>query len=96
MSTRDEYVRKMHAWLDELNGEIDEFESRIESAEYELRDDYRRQVSQLRARQHDARQRLAALREAGEDAWQDLRAGADMAGDAIREALASARSRFGE
>lgn len=94
MSTRDEYVKKMHALLDKMNAEIDELSARAEHAGDEARDEYRKQVAQLRARQEDARTKLASLRESGEGAWQDLKAGLDMARDAIAAAIESAKSRF--
>jgi predicted nucleic acid-binding Zn-ribbon protein len=94
MSTREEYVQKMHELLDKLNAEIDVLASKAEHAENEVRDEYRQQITDLRARQHDAQNRLASLRSAGEGAWEDLKAGVDMAKDAIGEALESARSRF--
>lgn len=96
MSTRDDYVRKMHELLDKLNSEIDALSIKAEHAREDVRDDYRKQIATLRARQHDARAKLESLRNAGEGAWQDLKAGVDMARDAISEALDSARSRFGK
>jgi len=94
MSTREEYVQKMHALLDKLNAEIDVLASKAEHAEGEVRDEYRQQITHLRARQNDAKTKLASLRNAGEGAWEDLKTGVEMAKDAIGEALESARSRF--
>jgi predicted nucleic acid-binding Zn-ribbon protein len=90
MSTRDEYVQKMHALLDELNGEIDALTQRAENAGADVRDE----IAELRARQDEARSKLASLRDAGDGAWQDLKAGVEMAWDAIGTAIESARSRF--
>ncbi|MCU0810515.1 MAG: coiled coil domain-containing protein [Thiobacillaceae bacterium] len=94
MSAREEYVQKMHELLDKLNAEIDVLASKAEHAEDEVREEYRQQITHLRARQHDAKAKLASLRNAGESAWEDLKAGVDMAKEAIGEALESARSRF--
>lgn len=94
MSTRDDYVRKMHVLLDKWNAEIDDLESRAELAEANLRDGYREQIAHLRARQQDARARLAAVRDASESAWEDLKAGLELARDAVGEAVESARARF--
>jgi len=94
MSAREDYVHKMHELLDKLNTEIDVLASKAEHAENEVLDEYRQQITHLRARQHDARTKLASLRDAGESAWEDLKAGVDMAKEAIGEALESARSRF--
>src|SRR5512139_438252 len=88
--TREDYVRKMHVLLDELNAEIDVVTKRAENAGADVRDE----LAELRARQDEAGTRLASLRESGEGAWQDLKAGVDLARDAVGEALESARSRF--
>lgn len=90
MSTREDYVQKTHALLDELNDEIDALTERAENAGADVRDE----IAELRARQDEARTRLASLRHAGEGAWQDLRAGVEMAKDAIGEAIESAKTRF--
>jgi hypothetical protein len=94
MSTRDEYVRKMHSLLDKGNAEIDALEARTGHVEVEARDAYHKQIAALRVRQEEARAKLEPLRHAGEGAWQDLQAGVEMAWDAIGEAIQSAKSRF--
>lgn len=96
MTTRDDFVRRMHAQLDQWNADIDALSARMEHVEAEARDELRRQIEALRARQDEARGTLDALRGAGEDAWQDLKAGVEMAWDAIGQAVDSARSRFGK
>ena len=90
MSTRDDYVQKMHVLLDELNDEIDALMKRAENTGADLRDE----LAELRGKQDEARTRLASLRDAGEGAWQDLKAGVEMAKDAIGAAIESAKSRF--
>jgi multidrug resistance efflux pump len=94
MSTRDEFVRKMHSLLDKGNAEIDALEAKAEHAEAGARDAYRKQIAALRTKQEEARARLESLRTAGEGAWQDMKAGVDMAWEAIAEAIDSAKSRI--
>ncbi len=96
MSTRDEYVRKMHLLLDKGNAEIDALAAKAEHAEAGARETYRKQIATLRTRQDEARTRLESLRNAGEGVWQDMKAGVELAWDAIGEALESARSRLGK
>lgn len=94
MSTRDEFVRKMHSLLDKGNAEVDALEARAEHAEAGAREAYHKQIAALRAKQDEARARLESLRNAGEGAWQDMKAGVEMAWDAIGEAIESAKSRI--
>jgi predicted nucleic acid-binding Zn-ribbon protein len=94
MTTRDEYVRKMHSLLDKGKAEIDALEERAEHVEAEARDAYHKQIEALRAKQDEAGAKLDALRGAGEGAWQDLKAGVELAWEAIGEAIESAKSRI--
>lgn len=94
MSTRDDYVKKMHDLLDKLNTEIDALAEKAEHARADVREEYREQIAQLRTRQGQARDKLASLRDAGEGAWEDLKAGMEMAKEAIGEAIESVKSRF--
>ncbi len=94
MSTRDEYVQKMHDMLQKLDAEIDTLAARAGHVEADVRDEYHRQLAQLRTRRDEARAKLDALREAGEGAWQDLKAGVELARQALGEAVDSARSRL--
>ncbi|HMM46915.1 MAG TPA: coiled coil domain-containing protein [Thiobacillaceae bacterium] len=94
MSTRDDYVKKMHALLDKLNAEADELAERADQVRAGVREEYHAQLAQLRTRQAQARDRLASLRDAGEDAWEDLKAGVEMAKEAIGEAIESAKARL--
>ena len=94
MSTRDEYVRKMHSMLDKWNAEIDVLSAKAERAETEARGEFDKQIAALRVKQDEARAKLETLRNAGEDAWKDFQAGIEMAWDAMHEAIESAKSRF--
>ena len=94
MSSKDDYVRKMHARLDQWNAEIDALSAQADQAKAEARGEYHRQIEALRDKQSQARAKLDELQRSGEGAWQDLKAGVEMAWDSMGEAMQSARSRF--
>ena len=94
MSSKDDYVRKMHSKLDQWSAEIDALAARADQAKAEARGDYHRQIEALRDKQSQARAKLDELQGSGEGAWQDLKAGVEMAWDSMGEAVQSARSRF--
>lgn len=94
MSSRDDYVRKMQAKLEEWNAEIDILAAKASAASAELKDEYNEQLNALKAKQAAARQTLEEVQKSGESAWQDLKAGAELAWTAIAEAVDSAKSRF--
>ncbi len=94
MSTRDEYIRKMHAKLDELNTEIDLLTSKAGGARTDVMQEYHEQIESLKAKQTVALQKLEELQHAGGSAWGDMKSGIDLAWTAMGEAIDSARSRF--
>jgi len=94
MTTRDEYVRKMHAKLDQMNNEIDRLLARSSEIEEAGRQDFARRMEDLRQRRDEARARLEGLRQSSESAWKDIQAGTELAWQAIAEAIDSARQRF--
>lgn len=94
MSTKDDYVRKMHSKLDHWSTEIDALNARADKAEAQVIAEYRKQIDALRSKRDEARAKLDKLQESGEGAWEDLKAGVEMAWSAIGEAVDSAKSRF--
>ena len=94
MSSRDEYVRKMQAKLEELNADIDKLAARANAVSADLRSEYNEEMAALKAKQAAARQKIEEVKKSGESAWQDLKAGVDMAWTAIGESIDSAKSRF--
>ncbi|MEZ7197260.1 hypothetical protein [Pseudodesulfovibrio karagichevae] len=94
MSTRDEYIQKMKAKLDELNAEISRLEAKGRGAKADLRLRYEDEVRKLETRREEAEARLAEFRQAGESAWQDLKIGIQGAWDILEESIQSAKERF--
>lgn len=98
MSTKDEYVRKMHSRLDRWSAEIDALAAKANVAEAKTRARYHEQVEGLRSKRDDAKVKLEKLQHSSEGAWEDLKAGVELAWDAMRDAMSeaveSAKSRF--
>jgi hypothetical protein len=94
MTTRDEFVRKMHARLDSWNAEIDKLMVKADQAGAETRAEYHRHIASLRSQRDAAKKKFEHLQDAGEGAWQDMRAGVELAWDAMGEAIDSVKSRF--
>jgi peptidoglycan hydrolase CwlO-like protein len=94
MTQKEEYVQKLHAKLDEWSAEIDKLKAKADKTEAETRIEYQKQIETLKQRRREADKKLSELHNAGEGAWQDLKAGAQLAWDAMEEAIKSARSKF--
>lgn len=96
MSTRDEYVRKMQAKLEEWNAEIDVLTAKASDVSADIRSEFNQQIELLKAKQAAARQKIEEMQKSGESAWEDLKSGLELAWVAIGEAVDSAKSRFGK
>ena len=94
MSTRDAYVAKIKAQIDQWNAEINKYQAQARQAGADVRIEYEEQIANLKGRRDALEERLAALQQAGEGAWEELKEGAEKALISLKEALASARSRF--
>jgi uncharacterized coiled-coil DUF342 family protein len=94
MSSRDEYIRKMQAKLEEWNAEIDTLTAKADKVTAEVKGEYNEQIESLRLKQAAARHKIEELQRAGESAWEDLKSGVELAWDVMGEAIVSARSRF--
>lgn len=94
MTTRDEYIRKMHSRLDQLNSEIDKLVTRKNQLHETGHSEFNKQMEELRHRRDEAREKLSHLQGASENAWEDIKCGLDMAWESISQAVESARSRF--
>ena len=94
MTTRDEYIRKMHSRLDQWNNEIEALVARKDQVEESARAEFGSRLDDLRNRRDHAKQQLEQLQQASESAWQDMKAGIELAWDAVTQAIESARSRY--
>lgn len=105
MDSKDEFIRKMHLNLDQLNKKIDTLVAKMEQTEEQLSNEYHQQVTVLKGKHDEIRTKLSHIEESGENAWEDMQAGVelawedinmgiDTAWDAISEAINSAKSRF--
>jgi predicted nucleic acid-binding Zn-ribbon protein len=94
MSSREEYVRKMQAKLEEWNSEIDTLAAKAGEVTADAKNAYNKQIDLLKVKQADARQKIEELQQAGGSAWEDLKSGIERAWTDLGEAIDLARSRF--
>ena len=94
MYSRDEYVRKMQAKLEEWNTEIDVLVVKADKVKVDVKNEYNLQIESLKVKQTDARQRIDEFQKAGDIALEDLKSGIEHAWKSMEEAVKLARSRF--
>ncbi len=94
MNTKNEYIRKMQAKLEELSIEIDKLTARKDEIKADVKVEYDEMIAALKVKLDGARLKTEELKHAGEHAWEDLKTGIDAVKTSIGEAIESARSRF--
>lgn len=94
MSTRDAYVQKMKAALDEWNAELSRLEAKAAAAQADARIKYSAQLDALRKQRDEGRAKLRELEAASDAAWHDMQRGFESAWDDIHQAVREAMRRF--
>ncbi|MFZ0613685.1 MAG: hypothetical protein WAM73_15715 [Desulfobacterales bacterium] len=94
MATRDEFVTKMKARLDDWNQEFDSFEKKVRKLKADMTAKCENQIEELRRKRGEGDQKLAQIRTAGEGAWEHLKAETENAWVAMKEALATFKAHY--
>ncbi|MCF8068407.1 MAG: hypothetical protein K9L30_07470 [Desulfobacterales bacterium] len=93
-NTRDAYVKKMKAKLDEWNAEIAGLEAEAKQKQADIQERYNEQIEVLKTIRKSTEEELDNLRQAGESAWKELRAGFENAAGSLKYAIQSAQSKL--
>lgn len=94
MTSRDEYVQKLKSQIDQWNAQAARWEAQMKEAQGRVRDEYARQLEQLKGRREEMLYQMRLLQNASADAWSDMVRGADQAWKSVQEAFERARSHF--
>lgn len=92
--TRDAYVEKTKAKLDEWNAEIAKLEAKARQEKADAQMNLEEQIETMKKKRKSTEEDLDKLRQAGESAWEDLKAGVENAATSLGDAIRSAQSRF--
>ena len=79
MSSRDEYLEKFKAKLDEWNADIDKLEAKARAAQAEMQAEYRGQLEALRRTRDEASKEYDKVQNAAGDAWDAMVQGTEKA-----------------
>ena len=98
METKDFYLKKMKAELDDLNYkwniERNKIEAKAQHAKVEVKQKYEEKLKTLEKKREKMSQKLDQIDVASEDAWRDIKEGVDNAWQSLNEAIKKARSHF--
>lgn len=90
MGSKEEYIAKLEAQLQEMSTKIDELKVQANLAKAEARDEFNRQIEIFRQRQSTALNKLDELRNSGGEVWDELKFGIDSAFDDMKKAMKNA------
>ena len=94
MTNRDEYVQKLKSQLDQWNAQAARWETQTKEAQGRMRDEYARQLEQMKSRRDEVLYQMRLLQNASADAWSDMMRGADQAWKGMHDAFQQARAHF--
>ncbi len=94
MTSRDEYLQKFKANLDEWNAEIDKLEGRAREAQADVQTQYDRQLMALREMRDDAQKKYSEMQSITAEAWDVMVQGTEKAWQSWANAFEDARSKF--
>lgn len=94
MTSREDYVCRMQAKLEQWNAEIDTLADKAGKVREDVKHEYDEQIKSLKEKQAAARPKMEELQRSGEHAWKDMKLGMEQAWTALGEAIDSAKSRF--
>lgn len=92
--TRNAYVEKIKAKLDEWNADIAKLEAKARQQEADTQIKLIERIETLKKKRKSTEEDLDKLRQAGDSAWQDLKMGVENAAASLGDAIKSAKSRF--
>ncbi len=94
MTSRDEYLDKFKAKLDEWNADIDKIEAKARDAQADVQAQYESQLKALREMRDDALEQYNQMQNAAVDAWDSMVQGTEKAWQAWVGAFDDARAKF--
>ncbi|MBA4742189.1 MAG: hypothetical protein H2060_05725 [Azoarcus sp.] len=94
MSTRDAYLEKMKAQIDEWNAEIEKIEAKARGAQADAKIEYEKQLGTMRLQREKLRERMRDVNEANEDAFESLRESVENAWDELAKGFRDALNKY--
>jgi hypothetical protein len=92
MEAREVHVGKMERQLKQWGLKLDELAAKVKTAGAEAKDDQRKLVADLRAKQEAAQTKLDQLRAAGGDKWETFKTGVESAYNELEGAFKKLKS----
>lgn len=94
MQDKKSYLEMLADQLRVWDTEIDELKVKAHLAKADAKDEFAKQIEELRVKKEAAQSKLQQLQEAGDEAWDDIKAGVEKSWAEMKGAFRSAFSKF--
>ena len=94
MQDKKSYLEMLADQLREWDTEIDELKVQAHLAKADAKDEFAKQIEELRVKKEAAQGKLQQLQEAGDEAWDDIKAGVEKSWTEMKGAFRSAIAKF--
>lgn len=94
MTSKDAYLKKAHAKLDEWNADLEKMKAKLSAADADARIKLNESVEELEAQRDEMKKKLVELERASEEAWEDIRDGMESAWNRVAASIKDATDRF--
>lgn len=94
MVTREKFVERLKAKLDEWDAELDKLEARGDAAKARASQRHAERVEALKQKRAAAAQKIAEIQGATGDAWENLKEGAESMWDEFTNTLKETKDAF--
>ncbi len=94
MSTRDAYVQKLKAQIDDWNADISKLEAKAGHAAADVRIKYEQSLDSLRAERDAVHEKVEQIQTSSEDAWEEFKESAEDLWERTKAAFAAAKAEF--
>lgn len=92
--SKDAYIEKAKAKIDEWNADIDKLKAKIDGANAEAKLQYENQLKELREQRDLGMEKLKEAQAASDSAWDDISAGFTSAFETVQKSFQDAMNKF--
>lgn len=93
-TSKDEFVNRLEIRLEEMNSDLEQFESRVRTLESSVRPEYIQHLTELDERRETFRREIQVVRQANELSWKRHRQAAEGALTALVAGMVDAKERL--